>query len=53
MATLKEVFMNSIDVFWYAWPWFGLGAAVVMLVVLFATEATMDRAGATPCGLRG
>ena len=37
--------MNSIDVFWYAWPWFGLGAAVVMLVVLFATDACRSNDG--------
>lgn len=30
--------MSMADVFWYAWPWVGLGMGIVMLVLLFATD---------------
>lgn len=30
--------MSSLDVFWLAWPWMGLGGAIVMIVLLFATN---------------
>lgn len=30
--------MNIADAFWYAWPWMGLGMAVPVLVLLFATS---------------
>ena len=30
--------MDSLDVFWLAWPWLGLGGAIVMIFLLFATN---------------
>lgn len=30
--------MGILDEFWYAWPWVGLGAAAVMIVLLFCTN---------------
>lgn len=30
--------MNSLDIFWFAWPWMGLGAAIVMIFLLFGTN---------------
>lgn len=30
--------MSVLDQFWFAWPWMGLGVAVVMVVLLFSTD---------------
>lgn len=30
--------MSVLDQFWFAWPWMGLGIAVVMVVLLFGTD---------------
>lgn len=30
--------MSLVDQFWYAWPWMGLGAAVVFAFLLFGTD---------------
>lgn len=37
--------MGIVDQFWYAWPWMGLGAAVVMVVLLFCTNACRSTSG--------
>lgn len=37
--------MSLVDQFWYAWPWMGLGMAVVMLVLLFGTNLLRSNGG--------
>lgn len=38
--------MSFIDQFWYTWPWMGLGAAIVMVILLFLTNALRSNKGA-------
>ena len=37
--------MDLAEQFWYAWPWMGLGAAVVMAVLLFCTDLLRSDGG--------
>ena len=37
--------MDLAEQFWYAWPWMGLGAAVVMMVLLFCTDLLRSDGG--------
>lgn len=36
---------EALNVFWIAWPWFGLGGAVVVCVLLFATDVLRGDTG--------
>lgn len=38
--------MGLLDQFWYAWPWMGLGAAIVMVILLFCTSLLRSNDGA-------
>lgn len=37
--------MDTSHAFWYAWPWMGLGMAIVVLVLLFGTNALRSNQG--------
>lgn len=37
--------MDLAEQFWYAWPWMGLGAAVVMVLLLFFTDLLRSNGG--------
>lgn len=38
--------MSLVEQFWYTWPWMGLGAAIVMVILLFCTNLLRSNSGA-------